>query len=193
MNLTFCPVTEDRWSDFECLIESRGGPHNCWCMAWRNNEHAKTIAGKAGKKAAIRKRVTDATPIGLLAYSDGESIAWCSIASRNTHKPLGGDPSLDDVWSVTCFFVKRQFRSMGISHRLLEAAIDFAEVNGARHVEAYPVDTDSPSYRFMGFVPMFESAGFRFVQMAGSRRKVMVLDLPATGRFDKGQLFGATE
>ena len=177
MNLAFHLVTDDRWSDFERLIESKGGPHDCWCMAWRTNENAKTIAGKAGKKASIRQRVTDATPIGLLAYSGDEPIAWCSIAPRDTHKPLGGDQTLDDVWSVTCFFVKREYRNMGVTHRLLAAAVYFAKVNGAHHVEAYPVALDSPSYRFMGFVPMFESAGFRFVQMAGSRRNVMVLDL----------------
>ncbi|MEO0759267.1 MAG: GNAT family N-acetyltransferase [Cyanobacteria bacterium J06648_16] len=181
MNLVFYPVTNDRWPDFERLIESKGGPHNCWCIAWRFNENAKTIPGKAGKKASIRQRVSDGTPIGLLASSDDKPIAWCSIAPRDTHKPLGGDVSIDDVWSVTCFFVKREYRNRGISRRLLAAAIDFASINGARHIEAYPVAPDSPSYRFMGFVPLFEGAGFRFVKMAGSRRNVMVLDLAKTG------------
>jgi hypothetical protein len=40
-------------------------------------------------------------------------------------------------------------------------------------VEAYPVDADSPSYRFMGFVAPFEKAGFREVGRAGTRRHVM--------------------
>lgn len=44
-------------------------------------------------------------------------------------------------------------------------------------VEAYLVERDSPSYRFMGHVPAFEAAGFHRVGMAGTRRQVMRLDL----------------
>jgi hypothetical protein len=36
--------------------------------------------------------------------------------------------------------------------------------------EGCPVDPDSPSYRFMGFVPVFAEAGFQEVALAGSRR-----------------------
>lgn len=35
------------------------------------------------------------------------------------------------------------------------------------------MEPDSPSYRFMGFVPVFEKAGFREVGRAGTRRHVM--------------------
>ena len=38
---------------------------------------------------------------------------------------------------------------------------------GRAYIEAYPVERTSPSYRFMGFIPMFESAGFREVGRAG--------------------------
>lgn len=50
-----------------------------------------------------------------------------------------------------------------------------AAENGARIVEAYPVDRDSPSYRFMGFVDTFIAAGFEHRGRAGSRRHVMAL------------------
>ena len=56
---------------------------------------------------------------------------------------------------------------------MLAAAIKHARTHGAKVVEAYPVDEDSPSYRFMGLVNMFEEAGFREVGREGSRRHVM--------------------
>jgi hypothetical protein len=56
---------------------------------------------------------------------------------------------------------------------MLAAALEHARRQGAGLVEAYPVDEDSPSYRFMGFVPLFEGAGFREVGREGSRRHVM--------------------
>ncbi|MBE9099842.1 GNAT family N-acetyltransferase [Vacuolonema iberomarrocanum] len=177
MKLDFHPVTADRWGDFAQLFESKGGPHNCWCMVWRNNENRKTIPGKVGKKSSMKNRVDQGIPVGLLAYSDNEPIAWCSIAPRDTYKSLGGDETKDCVWSLACFFIKRTFRNMGITSQLLTAAIDYAKENGAQYVEAYPVAPDSPSYRFMGFVSTFEKAGFQFVKSAGSRRNVMLLPL----------------
>jgi len=61
--------------------------------------------------------------------------------------------------------------------RLLTAAVETARRHGATVLEGYPVDADSPSYRFMGFVPLFRAAGFKPVGRAGSRRHVMRLDL----------------
>lgn len=177
MNLAIHPVTEARWSDLEQLFESRGGPHNCWCMAWRVTESANSESTKVGKKAELKKRVYSAVPIGLLAYSNNAPIAWCSIAPRDSYRPLGGKVLKEEVWSLTCFFVKREFRNLGLSRELLHAAIKYAKENGAKYVEAYPVGPDSPSYRFMGFKPTFEREGFDYIKMAGSRRNVMLLEL----------------
>jgi GNAT superfamily N-acetyltransferase len=95
--------------------------------------------------------------------------------------PAGGpgDPDLDPgrVWSIAYFFVARSVRGHGLMRHLLDGAIAYARRQGAAVVEAYPVDPDSPSYRFMGFVPAFESAGFREVGRAGIRRHVMRLEL----------------
>jgi hypothetical protein len=60
---------------------------------------------------------------------------------------------------------------------MLSAAIETARRHGATVVEAYPVDPDSPSYRFMGFVPLFRAAGFKSAGRAGTRRHVMRLNL----------------
>jgi GNAT superfamily N-acetyltransferase len=94
---------------------------------------------------------------------------------------LGGLAGPDDtVWSVVCFFVPRRLRRRGLMRRLLLAAIETARRHGATVLEAYPVDPDAPSYRFMGFVPLFRAAGFKSVGRAGSRRHVMRLDLGGT-------------
>jgi len=168
------PVLPELWCDLEDLFESRGSPHYCWCMAWRVNENRKQVPSKDGKKAAMQSRVNSKTPVGILGYHDGKPIAWCSIAPRETYRKLSGDNTLDDVWSLVCFFVQRPFRNRGITQTLLSAAIDYARANGARFVEAYPVEPDSTTYRFMGLVPAFEDAGFQFVKKAGTKRNVMI-------------------
>ena len=80
---------------------------------------------------------------------------------------------MKNVWSMVCFYVKRELRNQSLAKQFLVAAIEFARENGAQYLEAYPVETGSPSYRSMGLIPMFEKTGFRFVKMAGSRRNVM--------------------
>ena len=40
-------------------------------------------------------------------------------------------------------------------------------------IEVYPVDPDSPSYRFMGTRPVFLAAGFEETGSVGKRRHAM--------------------
>lgn len=176
MKLEFYPVTQDRWKDFERLFESKGAPHNCWCTVWRYVEKKGSNPDKTEKKASMKARVDGGVSIGILAYADNEPIAWCSIAPRETYRSLSGCEAKEKVWSIVCFFIKRPFRNIGLSNLLLEEAIKYAKDNGAKYVEAYPVDPDSPSYRFMGFKPTFEKAKFTFVKKAGKRRNVMLLE-----------------
>lgn len=177
--LTFRAVDRDSWSDFEQLFESRGGPSYCWCMAWRAQGAEAKRAKGAERKQAMKERVEKGVPVGLLGYLDGAPVAWCSIAPRSSYRPLGGPAEPEEterrIWSLACFFIRREHRGEGIGAQLLQAAVDHARSRGARIVEAYPVDPDSPSYRFMGFVPAFERAGFQHVGTAGSRRHVMRL------------------
>jgi GNAT superfamily N-acetyltransferase len=178
-NLVFFEVDHNRWSDFEKLFDSRGGPKNCWCMVWRGEPEDRK--NKENKKSAIKKMVHEHVPIGILGYIDDEPIAWCSIAPRSTYRDLGGlhkpDENPHNVWSIVCFFIPRKYRGQGVMNHLIQAAIKHSRQQGATVIEAYPVDPDSPSYRFMGFVPQFRALGFVEVGIAGSRRHVMRLML----------------
>lgn len=176
-DITIKSVDQTTWDDFESLFESKGGPSYCWCMVWREIEKGKSRSSKSDKKEALKNCVDHNIPVGLLAYKDSEPIAWCSIAPRDTYRSLGGDETKEDVWSLVCFFIKKEYRRQHMSVELITAALKYAKRNGAKYVEAYPVKTDSPSYRFMGFVKTFEKAGFSFVKKAGTRRHVMTCKL----------------
>ena len=172
------PVTKATWPDLEALFESKGGPKYCWCMAWRKLED-RTSADNEARKRALHARVLNGTQIGLLGYLDGEPVAWCSVAPRETFLKLSDQQNDGEtgVWSVVCFFVRRDHRNTGLAGRMLDEAVKLAKKRGAKVLEAYPVDPDSPSYRFMGFVPMFLGRGFTSSGRTGSRRHVMRRDL----------------
>lgn len=168
-------VTADLWPDMVRLFESSGRLRGCWCMIFRAGVQGKVpqLSGPACKRA-MHDLVMAGTPVGLLAYAEGEPIAWCSVAPRSTFPNLAVVGTKDEpVWSITCFYVKPEHRGTGIQRKLLDAAIREARAQGAKALEAYPVDPDSPSYRFGGFVPLFARAGFRKVGRIGLRRYVM--------------------
>jgi len=166
--LHFKEVNQETWADLERLFEGRGGPKNCWCMVWRATPaESKEVSGQK-RKAALKHRVDERTPIGILGYQGQEPVAWCSIAPRPTYRRLGGieDEVRENVWAIACFYVVRRLRGFGITSQLIDAAVTQAKRNGATIVEAYPVEPDSPSYRFMGFVESFKAAGFEEVGRA---------------------------
>ena len=179
-DFTVKPVTEATWPDLEALFEGKGGPKYCWCTAWRKMDDRST-ADNATRKKALHECVLDGTPVGILGYVNDEPVAWCSVAPRDTFRELkqGQDKEKARVWSVVCFFVRRDHRKQGLSARMLEAAVELAKSQGAEVIEGYPVDPGSPSYRFMGFVTLFKAHGFTETGRAGSRRHVMQRDLSA--------------
>jgi GNAT superfamily N-acetyltransferase len=177
--LRFAAVTKATRADFEKLFEAKGGPKYCWCMVWRDMPD-RQHASNADRKAEMLAHIEAGTPVGILAYAEGEPVGWCSVAPRESLRRLS--PQQDDseagVWSIVCFYVPRALRGGGLAAALLEAAVKHAFEQGAKAVEAYPVDEDSPSYRFMGFRGMYGPLGFRETGMAGSRRHVVRLERP---------------
>jgi GNAT superfamily N-acetyltransferase len=175
VNLTFKPVTRGRSNDFESLFEAKGGPKYCWCMAWRPIPGKRQDSTPADRKKLMLDNIARGTPVGLLGYDAGEAVAWVSIAPRDTYLPLGGPDAEDGqtIWSLACMFIRRDHRGEGLAHQLIDAATKYARKRGADIIEAYPVAPDAPSYRYMGFVPAFDAAGYRQVGKAGTRRHVM--------------------
>jgi GNAT superfamily N-acetyltransferase len=176
--LTFVPVTDANLPAFEAFFSGRGAPNWCWCMAFRRTPDEVKVASAANSRCQIVRRIRGGMPVGLLAYDGTEAVGWVSVAPRDTFRLKGAPaPAGADVWSISCFYVPRDRRRQGLMRRLIAGAVAHARSNGATIVEAYPVDPDSPSYRHMGFVPVFADAGFDDLGKAGKRRHVMRLQV----------------
>ena len=180
--LEFRPLTPERWRDLEELFGERGACGGCWCMWWRlTRSQFEKQKGEENKKALARIVDSGQTP-GLLAYADGQPIAWCSVAPREAFPRLERSRILkrvDDqpVWSVVCFFVGKPFRRKGVTVRLLEAAVEYAKEHGAKIVEGYPVEprkTSTPdAFAFTGLASAFRKVGFVEVLRRSETRPIM--------------------
>ncbi len=180
------PLTKERWGDLVGLFgPDRGAWGGCWCMWWRlgskDFDAGSRDHGKANRRA-LRRLVDRPSPPGLLAYVDGEVAGWVSVAPRDEFDRLNRSPTLKPVdetpvWSVNCFYLDRRHRRRGVGTALLAGAVDHARANGARWVEAYPVDPKVKAVNnadaYTGVVSMFERAGFKEVARRKDHRPIM--------------------
>ena len=184
------PVTVDRLEDLADLFESHVATRGCWCMAFMGT-YADFLDGWRGggnrERFEERAAATD-LPMGLLAYEDDRPVGWCSVGPRSRYERAigprakilkGRDPREDDdVWLVTCFFIRVGFRAAGITYKLLEAATELARQHGAKAIEGFPLSSDTPSAdEFIGRERLFEACDYECVARPSPRRAVMRRDL----------------
>jgi GNAT superfamily N-acetyltransferase len=186
MATTFHPLTPDRWLDFEKLFGPRGATGGCWCMYWRQTRTEYEDQHGELNRRNMKALVDSGTVPGILAYSSAEPVGWCSIAPREEFGTLARSRILkpvDDqpVWSVVCFFIARSQRRMGLTVKLLQAAVEYARSNGANIVEGYPVDPksgESPDvFAYTGLFSAFKQAGFTEVMRRSETRPIVRLNL----------------
>ena len=86
---------------------------------------------------------------GILAYYQNSAAGWCSVAPREKFQALERSrilKRLDDkpVWSVVCFFIKKEYRKKGFTTELIKFIIKYCKDQGGQVIEAYPVDPKKP-------------------------------------------------
>jgi GNAT superfamily N-acetyltransferase len=187
MPLAFDPLTHDRWPDLEDLFgKDKGANSGCWCMWPRVSSSAFNAMSKDERKRAFRKLVrSDAVP-GLLAYEAGQAIAWVAVGPRrdvvrfNAAKTSKIDEAEARLYAVTCFYVRTGHRRRGLMKELAKAAIAYARSNGARAVDACPIEADRPLMwgdGFVGIGSVFRELGFEEIARRSPRRPLMRLSL----------------
>lgn len=151
-------------------------------MAWRLPTKEWNAKKGSGNRAAFRKIVAAGPAPGVIAYGAKKPVGWCSIAPRQEYSYLSRSrvlKPLDDtpVWSVSCLFVRRDFRRKGVATALLRAATEFAYRQGAVSVEGYPVIPYSRSmpaaFAWTGTLSNFTAAGFVEVARPSGQRPIL--------------------
>lgn len=151
-------------------------------MFWRlSNKDFEAMKGDTNRK--VMKSIVDSGDVpGILAYINNQPAGWCAVAPREAFPRLENSrvaKRIDDqpVWSVTCFFIDKDFRRLGLSEGLLKAAVAYAAENGAKIVEGYPVepkDDNMPAvFAYYGMGSTFRAAGFKEIARRSERRPYM--------------------
>lgn len=189
----FRPLTASLWPDLEKLFGPRGACGGCWCMYWRLPRARFEAQKGAGNKRAFKRVVTGQAAPGILAYHEGEPVGWCAVGPRGDYSTLERSRVLrrvdeTPVWAITCLFVARPLRRMGISVALLREAVRYARRKGAPAVEGYPVEPKTErfadAFAWTGLASAFGNAGFKEVARRSPTRPIMriVFARPQRGR-----------
>lgn len=174
MDTDIVPLDAALWPAFEDLFGKQGACYGCWCTYFRLPPAARRVNDRARNKDVIRTRIEAGPPPGLLAVQDGKAMGWMQIGPRadipewnnagRGSAPERPEQALDPtVWAISCFFIHNKARGKGLTHSMVEAGLKFARKNGARYVEACPIDQSKDSRSiglFVGSTRVFDKAGF---------------------------------
>ena len=187
---TIEPLTSNRFDDLVTVL-GKGGIGGCWCMYWRTRtttawgDNSKG-GSTAPNRAAFVDIVDEGPPPGLIAYEDGNAVAWCRVVERRSLPGLANsrffktDLDIDGVWSLPCFVVMAPHRGRGLTEVLVKAAIEYVSERGGETLEAYPWDTDevkSAMTVYTGLASTFERLGFEVVQRKAPHKPMMRLPI----------------
>lgn len=182
IKFSFHPATKKRWNDLELLFGDNGACGGCWCMWWRLKRKEFNANKGDGNKNLLKKLLNKKTAPGIIAYKGKIPAGWIAFAPRSEYPVLENSRVLkriDDlpVWSVTCFFINKNYRRQGLSTKLLNEAADYAAKKGAEILEGYPVDAKKGKYPdvfvYTGIPSAFKKAGFKEAERRSETRPIM--------------------
>lgn len=182
MKVNYKPLSEKNWGDFETLFGERGACGGCWCMSWRLSSSQFEKQKGAGNKKAIKNLVVEKKQIGIIGYVRKEPVAWIAVAPRKDFVRLENSRVLqkvDDepVWSITCFFIPKEYRRKGLSVEMLKAVIEFCSKKKIKIIEGYPTvpyaKNIPAAFAWTGIPSAFEKAGFVEVARRSRTRPIM--------------------
>ena len=187
--IQIAPLTPARWADLEIVFgDGRGACGHCWCMYWRMPPRDFEASIGAGRGSCSGRASRQALP-GLLAYRGGAPVGWVQVGpradvpgwngARRLTAPTAEAPADDPRWGISRFVTSGR-RRQGIATALVAGAVDWARENGARVLDACPVDASAdrpPISLYHGLASTFRRAGFREVARRRPDRPLMRLEL----------------
>ena len=195
--MTVVPANQASCEDLMAVFGTRGSAAVCYCQRYKLMPREAFSRFPSEERAQRLREQTNcgdreaAETTGIVAYLDGEPVGWCAVEPRPAYFGLlrvyrtpweGRDEDRTDesVWSVTCVLVRAGYRKRGIAYALAKAAVNHAQVRGARALEAYPMRSETGEVTWdeihVGAESIFSAAGMAEVSRPGKRRVVMRID-----------------
>lgn len=184
--LSFQSLKTSNWKQFEELMGEKGGCGNCWCMYFRLPTKTFQENKPDGNKKMMKQLVNNGMPQGLIAFMNKKPAGWIALAPREDYTKIENSrvfKRIDDkpVWSISCFFIKKEYRHKGLSRQLIKGAVDFAKRKKIKILEAYPAIPYSQKvphpFLWVGVLSSFLKNDFTIVKQSSKSRAMVRLEL----------------
>ena len=175
------------WEDFAELVERNNGVYGgCWCIGYHPECGQRGVDYRAIKEARVRSGRAHAA---LVIDEGGLAQGWCQYGSPEELPNLkhareyAKDPPPTPNWRITCIFVDKRHRGLGVARAGLEGALSSIAAAGGGLVEAIPEVTAGRvaqgRFLFSGTVELFEEYGFSRVRQVGKHAWIVNRHVPS--------------
>lgn len=186
---TIKPLSPVTWPDFAALVERHNGVWGgCWCLEF----HPEGKERGTHRRDAKEQRVRQGTAHAALVYDGAICVGWCQFGapeelSRIKHLRIYSEGAgVPPQWRITCFFVDKQYRGMGVSSAALAGALKEIALLGGGVVESSPEEVTgrnvSASFLYNSRLAMFEHQGFERVRPLGKNHWLVARVVEASAR-----------
>jgi GNAT superfamily N-acetyltransferase len=171
------------WRHIQKLFGSKGACGGCWCMHWRVQRGGKLWEAAKGEpnRKAFQELIETGKAHGILAFDSDQPVAWCSFGKRTDFPRLETAKAyrredIRRVWSINCLYLVKDYRGIGLSYLLIEAAIRAIRRRKGTLIEAYPVTLTKEgkqlpaAFSFTGPERVFQKLGFKEIQRLSASR-----------------------
>ena len=190
--LTTRPLTPETWDAFADLAERHNGVWGgCWCT-WFHTLHAEKTFTADDNRARKERLVAQGRAHAALVFDGEVAVGWCEYGSPvelpniNHRKEYEAAMERPPDYGMTCFFIDRRYRRLGVSAVALRGALDLIAQAGGGVVEAYPQDTAgkhvSASLLYNGTRSLIERNGVTYARPKGQNHRVMTTTVAPAGQ-----------
>jgi ribosomal protein S18 acetylase RimI-like enzyme len=174
---TIQPLDPSTWDAFAELVERNNGIFGgCWCIGYHLEPQSRSmgVSHREAKEQLVRAERAHAA---LVIDSGGLAQGWCQYGSpaelpgikhrREYEKDVPPPPD----WRITCIYVDKKHRGLGIARAALEGALGQIGERGGGLVEAISEVTAGREaqgrFLFSATVELFEDYDFTRVRQVG--------------------------
>jgi GNAT superfamily N-acetyltransferase len=177
-------IKAETWPDFERMFaKHRGCQGGCWCAYHICSSVEFNRLDREGHKMRHKHAIEQGLTSGVICYLDESPVGWCQFGPAlsfehnnrgRAYQALAPELAVEPDWRITCVFVDKDYRGLGLSRKVLAEAIAAIKSLGGGVTEAFPMEVPGAKRpQYTGSVVMYEAEGFVRVAPLGKNSFLM--------------------
>jgi len=158
------PELENDWFDFfenRAFSDHKEWRH-CYCTFYYKPRLPEYFHRNSSNREYARWLIRNGKMKGYVVYNNNEIVGWCNVNAKKVYPALSDIcTGEENVVSITCFVIEKQYRGKGIAHQIVDRIIADAKSKGVKIIEAYPRKQAKSEYgNYHGSYSMYVRKGF---------------------------------